>query len=168
MFYFFFFSSRRRHTRFDCDWSSDVCSSDLVVGHGEGRGADRVARVVCGIEAEVVEAECYLGLPPAAQGRDPEVLEGVFDGPVQRAEVTVAPDRREPDDRRQLLDQRPRATVPAEPVVGAAGDEVRPIHEPARVLEALLDAEQLEVVAVGAAGAVAEGDGPELDRKSVV
>src|SRR2546427_11279892 len=28
-FYFFFFSSRRRHTRFDCDWSSDVCSSDL-------------------------------------------------------------------------------------------------------------------------------------------
>src|SRR2546430_13799051 len=26
---FFFFSSRRRHTRFDCDWSSDVCSSDL-------------------------------------------------------------------------------------------------------------------------------------------
>src|SRR5256886_6456462 len=29
LFCFFFFSSRRRHTRFDCDWSSDVCSSDL-------------------------------------------------------------------------------------------------------------------------------------------
>src|SRR2546430_14887844 len=29
-FFFFFFSSRRRHTRFDCDWSSDVCSSDLM------------------------------------------------------------------------------------------------------------------------------------------
>src|SRR5256886_10503839 len=28
----FFFSSRRRHTRFDCDWSSDVCSSDLAGG----------------------------------------------------------------------------------------------------------------------------------------
>src|SRR5215211_565417 len=27
---FFFFSSRRRHTRSLCDWSSDVCSSDLV------------------------------------------------------------------------------------------------------------------------------------------
>src|SRR5689334_24820573 len=25
----FFFSSRRRHTRWNCDWSSDVCSSDL-------------------------------------------------------------------------------------------------------------------------------------------
>src|SRR2546430_4386309 len=33
---FFFFSSRRRHTRFDCDWSSDVCSSDLVIArHGQ-------------------------------------------------------------------------------------------------------------------------------------
>src|SRR3989475_10818100 len=36
--FFFFFSSRRRHTRFDCDWSSDVCSSDLLVR--------RVARVL--------------------------------------------------------------------------------------------------------------------------
>src|SRR5690606_40580696 len=26
----FFFSSRRRHTRFSRDWSSDVCSSDLM------------------------------------------------------------------------------------------------------------------------------------------
>src|SRR2546430_9931967 len=33
----FFFSSRRRHTRFDCDWSSDVCSSDLdsILGPGQ-------------------------------------------------------------------------------------------------------------------------------------
>src|SRR5207237_4452521 len=30
--FYFFFSSRRRHTRFKCDWSSDVCSSDLVLG----------------------------------------------------------------------------------------------------------------------------------------
>src|SRR5690606_40982684 len=29
--FFFFFSSRRRHTRFSRDWSSDVCSSDLLV-----------------------------------------------------------------------------------------------------------------------------------------
>src|SRR5256885_11378564 len=28
-FLFFFFSSRRRHTRLQGDWSSDVCSSDL-------------------------------------------------------------------------------------------------------------------------------------------
>src|SRR5256886_8969334 len=41
----FFFSSRRRHTRFDCDWSSDVCSSDLLptargVGFQEERSAE--------------------------------------------------------------------------------------------------------------------------------
>src|SRR6266446_1586536 len=31
-YFFFFFSSRRRHTRLQGDWSSDVCSSDLIVG----------------------------------------------------------------------------------------------------------------------------------------
>src|SRR5690242_21431793 len=43
--FFFFFSSRRRHTRLTCDWSSDVCSSDLcrsAVG-GLTLGADPVA-----------------------------------------------------------------------------------------------------------------------------
>src|SRR2546428_1604061 len=29
---YFFFASRRRHTRSDRDWSSDVCSSDLYLG----------------------------------------------------------------------------------------------------------------------------------------
>src|SRR5256885_11005656 len=31
----FFFSSRRRHTRLQGDWSSDVCSSDLLRAHTE-------------------------------------------------------------------------------------------------------------------------------------
>src|SRR6266487_2163310 len=34
---FFFFSSRRRHTRWTGDWSSDVCSSDLVAGIVSGQ-----------------------------------------------------------------------------------------------------------------------------------
>src|SRR2546430_16364926 len=42
---FFFFSSRRRHTRFDCDWSSDVCSSDLVE-ELDGRGLAAVPGLV--------------------------------------------------------------------------------------------------------------------------
>src|SRR5688572_27012304 len=37
----FFFSSRRRHTRFDCDWSSDVCSSDLDAAGASFAGLDR-------------------------------------------------------------------------------------------------------------------------------
>src|SRR5688572_33383454 len=37
----FFFSSRRRHTRFDCDWSSDVCSSDLAAGRADGGASSR-------------------------------------------------------------------------------------------------------------------------------
>src|SRR6266581_7743368 len=40
---FFFFSSRRRHTRWTGDWSSDVCSSDLLIGGIRSRldGQDR-------------------------------------------------------------------------------------------------------------------------------
>src|SRR5205085_4134434 len=35
----FFFTSGRRHTRFDCDWSSDVCSSDLgMASTATGKG----------------------------------------------------------------------------------------------------------------------------------
>src|SRR5438132_6662166 len=37
-FLFFFFSSRRRHTRSLCDWSSDVCSSDLAEEKTHGTG----------------------------------------------------------------------------------------------------------------------------------
>src|SRR6267143_6053470 len=51
---FFFFSSRRRHTRWNCDWSSDVCSSDLAQLL---RRADREA--------------CAPRAPPAARRRRP-------------------------------------------------------------------------------------------------
>src|SRR2546422_8038651 len=44
---FFFFSSRRRHTRCSRDWSSDVCSSDLVqLNVGGGDADDGVVRHV--------------------------------------------------------------------------------------------------------------------------
>src|SRR5256886_11908999 len=43
--FIFFFSSRRRHTRFDCDWSSDVCSSDL-----DGSGLVAVVRPGTAVE----------------------------------------------------------------------------------------------------------------------
>src|SRR5690554_4156890 len=40
-FFFFFFSSRRRHTRCGRDWSSDVCSSDLLGCRGGGPSPGR-------------------------------------------------------------------------------------------------------------------------------
>src|SRR5438067_1915886 len=47
-FFFFFFSSRRRHTRSKRDWSSDVCSSDLI---GPSRSADSYLNVPAVISA---------------------------------------------------------------------------------------------------------------------
>src|ERR1039457_864146 len=44
------FSSRRRHTRLQGDWSSDVCSSDL--------GADSTCCVVVHVESELICGEC--------------------------------------------------------------------------------------------------------------
>src|SRR6266567_7081620 len=44
--FFFFFSSRRRHTRFDCDWSSDVCSSDLFAAFVQLRTANTPGRLL--------------------------------------------------------------------------------------------------------------------------
>src|SRR5438477_12790121 len=49
--YSFFFSSRRRHTRLTCDWSSDVCSSDL----GE---ASQLAEKVNGAICRSVDSNC--------------------------------------------------------------------------------------------------------------
>src|SRR2546430_17316486 len=53
--FFFFFSSRRRHTRFDCDWSSDVCSSDLGV-ELDGTAQKRPQVFGLGERAQLVEA----------------------------------------------------------------------------------------------------------------
>src|ERR1022692_5041884 len=47
LFFFFFFSSRRRHTRLQGDWSSDVCSSDLLdFGEVDSVAAEGGERVV--------------------------------------------------------------------------------------------------------------------------
>src|SRR5260221_7219699 len=54
--FFFFFSSRRRHTRSLCDWSSDVCSSDLTkilaAKRAAGSGASTV--IAWGREQDVL------------------------------------------------------------------------------------------------------------------
>src|SRR6266481_8139578 len=52
----FFFSSRRRHTIWNCDWSSDVCSSDLEVQFLDVPQAIK-ARTVEGLLAKAVHTE---------------------------------------------------------------------------------------------------------------
>src|SRR2546430_7656810 len=71
----FFWSSRRRHTRFDCDWSSDVCSSDLV-HHGAASDQHRLA-----------SRDCESGHRPCDDG-------GVADGQRARHESTEGVVRR--------------------------------------------------------------------------
>src|SRR5256886_3457186 len=75
----FFFSSRRRHTRFDCDWSSDVCSSDLLSGghHDAGdyskytiNSAALIHYLVFAVDAfEGVGELDNLGIPESGDGK---------------------------------------------------------------------------------------------------
>src|SRR5256886_9811447 len=63
----FFFSSRRRHTRFDCDWSSDVCSSDLTCTQYFFRSIDDLAQ-------PGFEGAKYVYSPPARDAANHDVL----------------------------------------------------------------------------------------------
>src|SRR5215211_690942 len=76
MFFNFFFSSRRRHTSSLCDWSSDVCSSDLVGG----------AVLKGPTEAFMAWAE----LPASAAGTA-RAYEGLLDGMVADERVEALP-----------------------------------------------------------------------------
>src|SRR2546426_590231 len=87
---FFFFSSRRRHTRLQGDWSSDVCSSDLIdrlkVEGDEKVGAQIVRRALeepirqivenAGLEGSVV-VEKVKAETVATRGFDAETMDFV-------------------------------------------------------------------------------------------
>src|SRR3972149_12262533 len=97
--FFFFFSSRRRHTRFDCDWSSDVCSSDL--GWRPLRNAGPVLRmenVMRRISAVLILVAATLTAmwvvpPPAHAGRIAPELERrlLVSGPDEFVQVIIRP-----------------------------------------------------------------------------
>src|SRR5688572_23627984 len=66
--FFFFFSSRRRHTRFDCDWSSDVCSSDLISQPDYGEQALEIAdRLILSGALDVVVIDSVAALVPKGE-----------------------------------------------------------------------------------------------------
>src|SRR5256885_9307849 len=54
---FFFFSSRRRHTRLQGDWSSDVCSSDLFPEQLERAALSNLKQEVRELELQLASAE---------------------------------------------------------------------------------------------------------------
>src|SRR5690625_6296237 len=61
---FFFFASRRRHTRWPRDWSSDVCSSDLV----QHRTPDLYRSVVAHVGVETSLTRGCAGRPGSVRG----------------------------------------------------------------------------------------------------
>src|SRR5690625_5408161 len=69
----FFFSSRRRHTRWPRDWSSDVCSSDLI-------------RI--GDERVISEMHAWAVLREYEEG-DTMLVELIRDGELYRTEITL-------------------------------------------------------------------------------
>src|SRR2546427_2560690 len=85
----FFFSSRRRHTRFDCDWSSDVCSSDLKaglvvsVGHTDANYEQTRFAIAHGARSAT---HMYNAMRPFTH-RDPGVIGAVLTSPEINAEL---------------------------------------------------------------------------------
>src|SRR6185312_7749992 len=82
---FFFFSSRRRHTRSDRDWSSDVCSSDLANGRDLFRGIrHRADNLLVGLVGShdrgtgTVEIGYWIGTAFQRRGYAPEAVRGVI------------------------------------------------------------------------------------------
>src|SRR6266542_3570226 len=85
---FFFFSSRRRHTRCYRDWSSDVCSSDLLTETTPILTANRpdayrfgtVGKAVYGVSLKIAEDGEILA-------KGPNVADGYFKRPDATAEA---------------------------------------------------------------------------------
>src|SRR5215210_2322466 len=87
IFFFFFFSSRRRHTRYIGDWSSDVCSSDLMGRRRKhwGWGYEDQQPAHEEVVRTAAAAREHLGFPPVDAER-----------PVELDAVELPPPRLEP------------------------------------------------------------------------
>src|SRR6266487_1186800 len=114
---FFFFSSRRRHTRWTGDWSSDVCSSDLLLLGQADLDTDGGARAILG------QLPDDLDVGDLAGDRDP-LVRLVYPQLLRHREVRVA--------------RRPQREL-----AGRAGphrlDARTPLREPGRVEQQLPD-----------------------------
>src|SRR5208337_3007529 len=67
---FFFFSSRRRHTRYIGDWSSDVCSSDLMIFMCPGSGGAPAQTLAVGRDESGTSAPSWPAFTKTGAGFD--------------------------------------------------------------------------------------------------
>src|SRR2546430_11796371 len=82
----FFMSGRRRHAIFDCDWSSDVCSSDLFEAESD-------SPVYCASKGAIVILAKALALDYATRGiRVNALCPGIIDTPMLRRFADAMPD----------------------------------------------------------------------------
>src|SRR5215510_13966646 len=92
----FFFSSRRRHTRWPRDWSSDVCSSDLIEVDGRFAGQLTVNNIVRG-SAQFASVGYWLDKEFAGRGVMPRAVAMVIDhcfftAGLHRIEIAIRPE----------------------------------------------------------------------------
>src|SRR3989440_9703227 len=83
---FFFFSSRRRHTRSDRDWSSDVCSSDLRENLAAAARKARGSSTTC-CPPQTVQLSTPTMAPPYQQPAAPFVSSARAPGHADRKSV---------------------------------------------------------------------------------
>src|SRR2546430_6175340 len=107
----FFFSSRRRHTRFDCDWSSDVCSSDLEVELGAFGPVQELDTHSPQLGVDVGIVDDFADQEQPAVGELGAGLIGVLDGAVH----TVAEAELARELERQIT-ERERVPLGADPI----------------------------------------------------
>src|SRR3712207_5192572 len=177
MSWFFFFSSRRRHTRYWRDWSSDVCSSDLLeldalggylLGHGVGHDLDALVD--------------HPGAGGPSQGRvelGQDVREGFdedypyavrVDVRIVRCEVLV----HEGVDLRSRLDPRRPAADDHEGELGLRdlspyqGDLLETFYDPVADALGVLDASHLEAVLLDPRDAEEVGQPAQRDHDVIV
>src|SRR5258705_8100566 len=78
--FFFFFSSRRRHTRCLSDWSSDVCSSDLLAAQRRGGEVEGVVARQPAAGGQRAQLATDLGGGEVGVPDGPGVHRAAFDG----------------------------------------------------------------------------------------
>src|SRR5207237_2476169 len=86
-----FFSSRRRHTRFKCDWSSDVCSSDLSVGFRGTTPMSAAGQTLPPSDWDVFPVDQTAASSPSPPH---PLMSGLEAGPIQTPELPRSEERR--------------------------------------------------------------------------